>query len=410
MIHMAILVRAVMAGAARVARSLFLPLLDVGLLYWGMYGLKDFWERNVKHEDVFVYPGEFMSVAVPAYIAIWLAAVYFSGGYDRPVRISKLVRGLIAGTVVISVIYAFLPEAWRFSRALILLGSAWAIFSLVAVRVLLHFFKYGNFEIGNPVVRKVAIVGNKGEVDRVLSFLNLAQVNINFIGQVTTKPEPERSEYYLGTIDQLKGIVDVYGIDEVIFSSKDVRAQEIISLMSEIRPGVHYKIGAEDSLSIIGGSHGAASELYAIDIDLAIASAANRRNKRMLDLVVSCALVPLFPLAVLLVRNRRGLVKNVGHVLRGRKTWVGYGNVDSGVAFSAFSPSPSQRNGHLVLPPLRQGVLSPSDRFSDRIPDSGTVSRLNLLYAKDYSIWQDIALIARAYRELGRGEPTKTNH
>jgi GT2 family glycosyltransferase len=403
LIHVAILVRAFMAATSRVTRSLFLPLLDVGLLYLGMYGLKDFWERNVKHDDLFVYPPEFMSVAVPAYIAIWLAAVYFSGGYDRPVRISKLVRGLIAGTIVISVIYAFLPEEWRFSRALILLGSAWAIFSLVGVRVLLHFFKYGSFEIGKPVVRKVAIVGNKREVDRVLSFLNLAQVNINFIGQVTAKPEPERSEYHLGTIDQLKEIVDVYGIDEVIFSSKDVRAQEIISLMSEIRPGVHYKIGAVDSLSIIGGSHGtAASELYAIDIDLAIASSPNRRNKRMLDLALSCALVPLFPLAVFLVGNRRGLAKNVGHVLLGRKTWVGYGNVGSGAAFSAPSPSPSQRNGHLVLPPLRAGVLTPSDRFRDRIPDSGTVSRLNLLYAKDYSIWQDIALIAGAWRELGR--------
>jgi GT2 family glycosyltransferase len=403
LIHLAILVRAFMAGAARVTRSLFLPVLDIGLLYWGMYGLKDFWERNVKHEDVFVYPPEFMSMAVPAYIAIWLAAVYFSGGYDRPVRISKLVRGLIAGTIAISVIYAFLPEAWRFSRALILLGSAWAIFSLVGVRVLLHFLKYGNFEIGKPVVRKVAIVGNKAEVDRVLSFLNLAQVSINFIGQVTAKPEPEQPEYYLGTIDQLKDIVDVYGIDEVIFSSKDVRAQKIISLMSEIRPGVHYKIGAEDSLSIIGGSHGAAaSELYAIDIDLAIASDTNRRNKRMLDLAVSCALVPLFPLAVFLVRNRHGLANNVRNVFIGRKTWVGYGKVDSGAAFSTFSPSPSQRNGHLVLPPLRLGVLTPSDRFSDRIPDSGTVSRLNLLYAKDYSIWQDMALIAGAWRELGR--------
>src|SRR4030095_15863776 len=116
----------------------------------------------------------------------------------------------------------------------------------------------GNFEIGEPVVRRVAVVGNKGEVDRVLSFLNLAQVNINFIGRVPAKPEPERSEYHLGTIHQLKEIVDVYGIDEVIFSSQDVRAQEIISLMSEIRPGVHYKIGAEDSLSIIGGGHRAA--------------------------------------------------------------------------------------------------------------------------------------------------------
>src|SRR6185503_8609867 len=151
------------------------------------------------------------------------------------------------------------------------------------------------------------------------------------------KPEPERPEYCLGTIDQLKEIVEVYRIDEVIFCSKDVRAQEIISLMAEIRPGVHYKIGAEDSLSIIGGSHGAAaSELYAIDIDLAIASPANRRNKRMLDLAVSCALVPLFPLAVFLVQDWRGLAKNIQHVLLGRKTWVGYGTVDSGIALSAM--------------------------------------------------------------------------
>ena len=64
---------------------------------------------------------------MPGYILIWLLSGYFNGTYDKPYKFSKIFRGIAAGTIVILVAYALLPENLRFSRAIILLGSVWAI-------------------------------------------------------------------------------------------------------------------------------------------------------------------------------------------------------------------------------------------------------------------------------------------
>jgi len=57
-------------------------------------------------------------VLLPIYNVLWLLAVYFSGGYDKPVRVLKIIRGIFVGTGIILIMYALLPEGYRFSRAL----------------------------------------------------------------------------------------------------------------------------------------------------------------------------------------------------------------------------------------------------------------------------------------------------
>ena len=42
-------------------------------------------------------------------------------------KLLSFLKGHLVGTVIILVIYAMLPLDWRFSRALIFLGSLWAI-------------------------------------------------------------------------------------------------------------------------------------------------------------------------------------------------------------------------------------------------------------------------------------------
>ena len=77
-------------------------------------------------------------MVVPAYILIWLISLYYSGGYDKPMRLLSFLKGHLVGTLVILVIYALLPLDWRFSRALIFLGSLWAILSTLGIRLVLH--------------------------------------------------------------------------------------------------------------------------------------------------------------------------------------------------------------------------------------------------------------------------------
>ncbi|MBK6988305.1 MAG: hypothetical protein IPH33_08760 [Bacteroidetes bacterium] len=92
--------------------------------------MKNYWGMNF----MIRYPDEFMKFAVPAYGLIWVTSIYFSGGYDQPIKLSRIVRGVFSGPLLILVIYDLVPETYRFSRALILLGAVWSTLSIVAFR------------------------------------------------------------------------------------------------------------------------------------------------------------------------------------------------------------------------------------------------------------------------------------
>ncbi len=157
--------------------------------------------------------------------------------------------------------------------------------------------------------------------------------------------------------------------------------------MTKLGPAVNYKIVPEQGLSIIGSnSKNTAGDLYAIDINLALNTRMSRRNKRLFDLLLCAFLLLTLPLTIWFVHNKGGLLMNWLAVLVGRKTWVGYApnaNVDE-------------------LPPIQEGVLSPLDRLRNRQVNPATINRLNLMYAKDYTVYEDIDIVQRGFLNLGR--------
>src|SRR5204863_6327353 len=159
-------------------------------------------------ENMFVnYPEAFILYAVPCYIFTWIVAVYFSGGYDQPVRLQKIIRGIFGGTILILVIYALLPESYRFSRALILLGAIWASFSMIILRFIINLFHWKEFMLESNAKKRLLIAGGEEEGSRVLSLLKLSGSTHNFIGFVkppgdmisnsSVKSIPEFEKYVL---------------------------------------------------------------------------------------------------------------------------------------------------------------------------------------------------------------------
>jgi lipopolysaccharide/colanic/teichoic acid biosynthesis glycosyltransferase len=151
---------------------------------------------------------------------------------------------------------------------------------------------------------------------------------------------------------------------------------------------VDYKIAPPESLSIIGSnSINTSGDLYVIDLN-AIVKKSNLRNKRMLDILVAASLLVLYPLFLFLVRKPFGLLRNIGSVLIARRSWVG---------FAPLTESETQR-----IPEIKRGVLCPLDAFKNRNFPEDTSARLNLVYARDYKLMNDINIILKGYRELGR--------
>lgn len=394
LINTAIWLRAGAAIFERFARCAAPVLLDAGLVYGGMFLLKTYWETHKKYPPG-LYPPQFLRVAVPGYIAVWLASAYLSGGYGRPVKVGPLARGILVGTVLISAMSNFL-DAWRFSKALIVLGGAWALAALVARQLATHFIKYHNLRLGEPRLKNIAIVGSAAESQRVCQLLEAAAVPARVVGYVAVGPEvalepsARASDHLpaeaLGELRQLPDLVRLYALDELIFCSRDLPASQIIGLMLALpaTPPVAYKILPEASAYIIGSSHkDAPGNYYALHSALNLHQPGPARAKRLLDVLSASTLLLLGPLLVWFQADRQGFVRNAVAVLLGRATWVGL----------RHTPGPAQ---------ARPAVLSPADTTSAPALSGAIRQHLELLYAKNYTPGQDVGILWHCWRRLGQ--------
>lgn len=389
LINFAIYLRAFIALSSRFVKKIHLPLLDAATIYGGMFFIKNFWEQNIKWFRGTEYPDEYLFINMPLYTLIWVGAVFFSGGYDKPLRISKIIRGLLVGTLIIAAIYGFMEEGLRFSRGMILSGAVWATIATVAIRVTFHFLKHKKFLFGEGQEKRVVIVGREEEAKRVRQMLGLIGERKNLIGFVRTDDTPFEGNHVLGGISQLHEIINIYEIEEVIFCGKDVAAQDIIDWMVKLGDRFDFKIVPQEGLSIIGSnSKNTAGDLYSVELQLNITTAANRRNKRLLDLLFSLWLLLLLPINFFMIKKPFKMLVNIIKVMAGRCSWVGYEKTD-------------EMNEEIHLPRLRKGVVSPIDALKNKDLSPETVARLNLLYAKDYTTSKDLNILWKAYGRLG---------
>lgn len=381
LINVAVYLRAAVAILMRFVKQLFAPVVDALLIYGGFMLLKTYWENNYK---VFHYPTVYETLFIPGYVLIWLGSIYLSGGYDKPLKVSKIVRGLIGGTVLLLVIYALLPENLRFSRALILLGTVWAMASTTLFRWTLSAAGIKSFSFANNEKKRVIIVGDEEEGNRVFALLQMSQVNFNFIGFLSSNENQNKSN--LGTLHQLNEVIEVYKIDEVIFCAKNVAANTIIdAMLTTSKADIEYKIAPEESVFIIGSnSINDNGSLYFVDLN-AINLPTNKRNKRLMDFAVAMLMLITFPFGIFVVQNPYQFLKNILNVLIGKLTWVSY----------ASTPAVTSKK-------FKHGILTPLDSFINFNPDLPTIERLNMLYAKEYNVYEDLRIIFKNLKKLGR--------
>ena len=389
MINFAIYFRAFLSILARFLKGIILPLTDALLLFTGILFITNYWERHFIFPEGGHYPLAFLYIAVPIYLVIWILSIYLSGGYDKPVRLRKIIQGMAIGTISILFFYSLLNEHYRFSRALILLGALWGTGVITGLRFLLHLFEVNGFRLNAEKNKRFIIVGEKEEVERVSELLQRTGMTPAFIGMVSYHQHRNNTNGFIGHLGQIKEIITIYKIDEVIFCAKDVPAQVIIDKMSNLNnEQVDYKIAPPESLSIIGSnSINTSGDLYVIDINTIIKKS-NRRNKRLLDLIVAATLLLLYPFLLFIVKRPLGLLKNIAFVFLAFRSWVGY----------IAHPEPESQR----LPAIKPGVLNPQDAIREKTIDDETILRLNLLYARDYNLANDINIILKGLRNLGR--------
>lgn len=382
LINFAILLRASISVANRFAKRIALPLLDGALIYAGLFVISNYWESSVKAGEGLHYPKEFFLFVLPVYVLIWLISMHFSGGYDKPIKLSNVVKGLVAGSAIILIGYGLMGEQVRFSRAVILIGSLWALMIIPLVRFVLHLLKVGGFNLNSEKTKRFLVVGKSGEIARVENLLKDTFKTLGFVGRYEVSDENDLSK--------LDEFIRIQNIGEVIFCAKDIPAQRIIDCMTQTNfPEVDFKIAPSETMFLIGSnSINTAGDLYAFGIN-AITKPTNQRVKRLLDVVLAILFLALSPIIIGAMKNPFGLLKNVLLVLIGKRTWVGY-----------IKDLNADQN--FQLPKIADSVLNPLDGLEAGEPDEEGLTRLNMLYAKDYRVANDLNIVFKGFRNLGR--------
>jgi len=387
LIKFAIYIRAAFAILYRFARNIVVPLLDAAIILCGFLLITPIWSNFIFGTDN-AYPQDVYYYALSGYIIVWLLSLMFLGGYDKPVKLVNVFKGLLAGTMIILILYSLLPADLRFSRAVILLGYVWSTILIPFVRFILHYTGRNTFKISLPGKKRVAIVGSKKESHELLLQLNNNNPKIKITAFVNPKNDNSDS-YFAGDLSQLNEIIRINKIDEIIFCAKNLQSHQIIETMLRLNnPRLDYKIASPDGFSVIGSnSINTTGELYNIDIN-SIAKPENLRNKRLLDFICSFLLLIFCPILIFIVRKPWIMIKNLFMIFMGFKTFVAYCDyqgVDIG-----------------MLPKIKNGVFSPVTVLKNSDISVEIAERLNVMYAKDYKIVQDLTIISKSWRKLGK--------
>jgi hypothetical protein len=258
----------------------------------------------------------------------------------------------------------------------------------VLIRLFLGIISRGRIRL--EVFRKrkrMIIVGSMPESKRVLSIISHTPVIPDLIGYV----DPVENRVlpgFIGHIGQIGEIVRLNRADELIFCGGDISSQQIITTMLQFSDtGLEFKIAPPESLSVIGSnSNDARGELYILHFNTL--SRRQNRKKRLFDIALSLFFFVISPLLLVVVKNRTGFMRNIFSVLFGINSWVGYFESTGG--------------NHPGLPTIRPGILTTLDHAPVRAGDKILTEKRNLDYAKDYGIINDINIILKSFRNLGR--------
>ncbi len=378
-INVAIWLRASVAVVMRFLRAALLPATDGVFTLGGMLATKNIYATQF-HK---IYDPQMVYAGFATAIALWVSSVWLDGGYDKPLKPLRVFKPLIIGTALIFIAYSLLPESLRFSRALLLMGAAIACVVFFASRDIYNWISTGNAGIKKQVSKRLAVIGEEDEVNRVKNILSQSNLVLGEVLQLSPKSYAAQEKKI-----ELDDVVRVHHIDQVVFCARDISSADIISAMSNMdQKNVEFKIAPPESLYIIGsGSIETSGDAFMMDVN-SVSLIKNKRKKRLLDVVSSIVFIPFIPILIFIVKNPVHFLRNLMQVLLGKKSWVGY--------------AASQL--HITgLPKLKPAPLNPTDaRINSTLSDEN-ILKLNVLYAKDYRWVNDAAIIWRALRKLGQ--------
>lgn len=378
LIKMAIFFRAGLAVFNRLVEIALLPLVDASTLFLGLHLAK----RIYQYQSEIFYESGIINFSFGFFTFIILSALYLFGAYDKPTKLSKLILGLFCGSSIMGIILLFKPDLFPFSAVTTITGVTISAVTILVIRIILHLLNINRFSL-DLSRKRTLIVGGEKEVEKIKILVE--QTHPESKVDVTIKQKNEVGKQF---IKRITNALNINKSNEIIFCANNLSYGEIIDFMIEKNnSNTEFKIAHPFSHYIIGSTNlNTSGELYTLQTK-GINSNHSVRLKRFNDVATSFIILALSPFLIFSIKNKGLFLKNILQVFIGKKSIVGY--------------APHQNND--LLPPIKSGILSFVDSIKDvQIKQKVNPFKLNLIYAKDYSILMDLKTLTRAFKKLDR--------
>ncbi len=379
LIKCAIWIRALLSAFRRLAVATFLPLADALLFFLGFFLITPLWESYKFSGSTSVYPPEFMHYIVPGNILLWSFFIFIFKGYRKNAPPYRINKGILWGSLMALAAYSLLNESYRFSRALLLMGSFCAIFSANMLRYLLYLLSMKRFAPSYARTKNILILAPPDEFEKIKSVFMQSQkyhpTNYTFDSFEEKIAAGDIHEYI--TRNQLEELIisySQYSYKDVILIFNALAADKIPE-MKTFLPEEAVIIGYETL-------HLSEQENYMYP-DAVIQK--KLRIKRRNDLIFSFFLFLAAPVALLLTERKRYFFSNIFLVWKGERTWVGYRPLKNPDLYD-------------LLPRIPAGILYPQ---MDKQVGEAECMKANFADIKNYDFLNELYTIFFYFRYLG---------
>jgi hypothetical protein len=250
------------------------------------------------------------------------------------------------------------------------------------MRILFIKWHYLDISSENEPSRQTIVVAAEKDFIIIDEMLQKAGMTERVLGRVSNNSNEFNP--VLGNIKQLPQLVKKYQVKEIIFCENGLSFKEIITGINTLPGTTRNKFHASGSNSIVGSdSKNTSGGFIDNSIKYRIELPLQRRNKRLLDIIVSILFLLAVPVIIFIKKNAAVFYRNVFSVLAGKKTWVGYATAANG------------------LPAIKAPVIT-STALPDILNDlpAESLQKSDEWYASGYTAITDLKKIGRGFKYL----------
>lgn len=382
LIQLAIGFRAIVSLLSGLLTKWSMVLIDAAVVYSSLWLVEKNWVKYVR--DGGGFSENLLMIIMPSFTLIFLIVAALSGMYDKLYKPSKAFIASLSSIIVLLAVYSLLPEKFRFSRGIVLTGGIAAGLMITLVRWILIELKWvKENDSEEKKYQQTIVVGSDKEYNAVVHIMQQAGLEERILGRIKMNGDTSNA---IGDLTNLHQLLKHLSIREVIFCEGSLSYQQIIQQLVTLPKNINYRFMAKGSHSIIGSDSKATSgEALTAEGFYLLNQPYQRRMKRLVDVCLAILFLFTYPIHLVFVKKGIPFLLQIIKVVIGRKTWVGY-------------IVPEKK-----LPLLQEPVITHYGiPYKTEHPlNKESLSKLDMVYARNFDWMQDIKIVLRNYRYLG---------